>query len=83
MEGRSKRSADRGSEVRIGGPEQKLGSRPKQGVRRLGDAVVEKCIAILYHMRCPRCAAVEPDIALRSEAHALNKRQEEGVRIIL
>ena len=29
------------TEVRIGGPEQKLGSSPKQGVRRLGDAAVE------------------------------------------
>ena len=36
-----------GSDVRIGGPEQKFGSRPKQGVRRLGNAAVEKCIVIL------------------------------------
>ena len=36
-----------GSDVWIGGPEQKLGSRPKQGVRRLRNAAVEKCIVIL------------------------------------
>ena len=58
---------------------------------RLVDAAVEKYIVILYHLhhpvstkRCPRCAAVEPDITLRSEVLALNKeylREEKGVHL--
>ena len=72
-EARSKWCADRGSEVRIGGPE--------QGVRRFGGSEIH-CHFIapapsLSTKRCPHSAAVDPDITpfLRSEAHTKDRKK--------
>ena len=68
---------ERGS--RLGGPEQKLGSRARAGsaeARRLKDVACHFIApALSCKHRCPHCAAVDPDMAAFSSiiAHALNK----------